>query len=253
MQHDWISKYLERINYQGHLAADWQCLSNLHFAHLLAVPFEDLDIHWGNPLSLTDENLFNKVVQRKRGGFCYELNYLFSLLLQELGFEVRLLAAQVHGKNGALGDPFDHMALLVNDRWLADVGFGGSSFLHPLSLSDVETQRDVAGMYKIERLPAGNFRLLQAHKPNLPLEPMYDFTMQGQTILDFQAQCQWKQQAAESHFVKNKICTRATLTGRYSLLNDTLTLREQDHKKTIRITDRTMEYQLLLKYFNITR
>src|SRR5713226_8538960 len=115
-----IKAYLKRINYRGSLAPTAQTLRELQVAHLLSVPFENLSIHSGEPVILEDEALFEKVVVRRRGGFCYELNGLFSALLQALGFDVRMLSAGVRRSSGEFGPEFDHMALLVtlDRRWL---------------------------------------------------------------------------------------------------------------------------------------
>jgi len=97
----------------------------LHLAHLLSAPFENLSIHWHEPIVLTDEALFQKIVLRQRGGFCYELNGLFASLLRTLGFQVEMLSAGVMNKRGEFGPEFDHMTLMVTlaERWLVDVGF----------------------------------------------------------------------------------------------------------------------------------
>ena len=83
-----LQAYLHRINYRGEQTPTAATLCQLHRAHLLAAPFENLDIHLGRPIVLDQDALFDKIVRRRRGGFCYELNGLFALLLRELGFEV---------------------------------------------------------------------------------------------------------------------------------------------------------------------
>src|SRR4029079_10924309 len=95
-----VQAYLDRINYRGERAPTAATLRELHRTHLLAVPFENLDIHLGRPIVLDQAALFDKIVRRRRGGFCYELNGLFALLLRELGFEVTLLAAGVARGDG---------------------------------------------------------------------------------------------------------------------------------------------------------
>ena len=125
--------YLDRINYRGSLAPNAETLRQLHLAHLLTVPFENLSIHYGEPIVLVEEVLFDKVVRRRRGGFCYELNGLFATLLHALGFNVVMLSAGVVNTAGEVSAEFDHMTLLVHldQRWLADVGFG-DLFREPL-------------------------------------------------------------------------------------------------------------------------
>src|ERR1700690_1781469 len=117
-----VKAYLERINYKGSLLPTLETLRDLQFFHLLSVPFENLSIHANEPILLQDKSLFEKIVLRRRGGFCYELNGLFASLLRLLGFSVTLLSAGVAKKDGGFGPDFDHMTLMVllEERWLVD-------------------------------------------------------------------------------------------------------------------------------------
>jgi N-hydroxyarylamine O-acetyltransferase len=136
------SDYLKRIRFSATPGADGlgptlPTLQALHRAHMLAVPFEDLSIHIGQPIILQEDALFDKIVRRRRGGFCYELNGLFAALLRHLGYRVTLLSAGVARSAGGFGPEFDHLTLLVHQLagadWLADVGFG-DSFVQPRAL-----------------------------------------------------------------------------------------------------------------------
>ena len=128
-----IARYLERISYHGSREPILSTLQALHEAHLLAVPFENLDIALGRAIVLDEASLWTKIVEHHRGGFCYELNGLFAQLLLALGFQVDLLSAAVARETGGFGPDFDHLTLLVHleQDWLADVGFG-ESFRQPL-------------------------------------------------------------------------------------------------------------------------
>src|SRR5262249_42653824 len=123
-----VDAYLDRIAYRGPRDVSLETLRDLHRAHLLSTPFENLDIHASCPIVLDARHLYEKIVRRGRGGFCYELNGLFALLLRELGFRVTLLSAGVARDAGGFGPDFDHLALRVEleTAWLADVGFGES-------------------------------------------------------------------------------------------------------------------------------
>src|ERR1044072_391829 len=103
-----INAYLERINYQGSLDLTPDTLRELQVAHLLTVPFENLSIHAREPIVLENEALFKKIVENRRGGFCYEANGLFASLLRALGFEVAMLSAEVANAAGEFGPRFDH-------------------------------------------------------------------------------------------------------------------------------------------------
>src|SRR6266700_7356541 len=89
-----LTAYLDRVGSGRPRVADAAALRGLHHAHQVAVPFENLRIHLGEPISLDEPALLDKLVTRRRGGFCYELNGAFALLLRALGFQVRLLAAR---------------------------------------------------------------------------------------------------------------------------------------------------------------
>ena len=122
-----LGAYLDRIGYTGTPDATIETLRALHVAHLLSVPFENLDIHLGRTIVLDESHLFEKIVRQRRGGFCYELNGLFAGMLRALGFRVTMLSAGVARKSGGFGPEFDHMTLTVDvgeEQWLADVGFG---------------------------------------------------------------------------------------------------------------------------------
>ncbi|HET9530927.1 MAG TPA: arylamine N-acetyltransferase, partial [Blastocatellia bacterium] len=137
-----LKAYLERIGYKGSLLPSSGSLRDLQLSHLLTVPFENLSIHTNEHILLRNAWLFDKIVLRRRGGFCYELNGLFAFLLGQLGFNVTMLSAGVARPDGGFGPDFDHMTLMVSleDRWLVDVGFG-DSFRQPLLLDRRDVQK----------------------------------------------------------------------------------------------------------------
>src|SRR5688572_12691144 len=145
-----VDRYLRRIGYQGPRTPTLETLKALHRAHLLSVPFENLDIHFGTRIALDGEKLADKILTRSRGGFCYELNGLFGELLRSLGFRVDLLSARVADAEGSFGPEFDHLTLLVHldSPWLADVGFG-DSFRLPMRLEHGFELTDESGTYRL--------------------------------------------------------------------------------------------------------
>ena len=207
-------EYLRRIGATPPAALDATALRRLHRAHLLSVPFENLSIHLGEPISLAEGDLADKIVRRRRGGFCYELNGAFALLLRALGATVTHLAARVYG-DGELGPPFDHLALAVrlpggSGPWLADVGFGDHS-VYPLSLDGRSGQQD----------PAGEFVLADADDGDVEVrrdgQPQYRIEMRERSLADFDPTCWWQQTSPLSHFTQRTICSRLTEDGRISL------------------------------------
>src|SRR5215472_8552687 len=136
-------KYLQRIGYRGSLRPTESVLRQLHRKHMLAVPFENLDIPGKRPLVLSTSAFYDKIIKRHRGGFCYELNGSFANLLEDLGFRILRLSARVAMKNGTYSGEFDHMTLLVQleHAWLVDVGFG-DSFTEPKRIDTSKPQSD---------------------------------------------------------------------------------------------------------------
>jgi N-hydroxyarylamine O-acetyltransferase len=214
-----VSEYLSRIGVAPPAEPDTAALRELHRAHLMAVPFENLSIHLGEPILLAEDDLIGKIVTRRRGGFCYELNGAFALLLEALGFKVSRVAARVYG-GGGLGPPFDHLALVVRPAdgsgpWLADVGFGSHS-TYPLLLDGRREQDDPAGRFQIVPAPDDDLDVLKDS------EPQYRLESRTRQLEDFAPTCWWQQTAPQSHFRMNVICSRLTEYGRISIGDRTL-------------------------------
>ena len=211
-----VEDYLQRINYSGSLDPTPETLRALQLAHLLSVPFENLSIHSNEPIVLNEDALFTKIVDNKRGGFCYECNGLFAGLLRALGFEVSMLAAGVARPDGSFGPQFDHMTLMVTlaDRWLADVGFG-DSFLEPLLLDSRAEQVQGTRTFRIDA--DNDYRILYRRVEGEDWQPQYRFTLQPYNFSDYEETCHFHQTSPESHFTKGIICSRATPEGRITL------------------------------------
>jgi N-hydroxyarylamine O-acetyltransferase len=217
---DMLSAYLARMGMQEPAALDARALRDLHRAHLMAVPFENLSIHLGEPISLDEADLAGKIVSRRRGGFCYELNGAFASLLERLGAHVRRVSARVHGDDGRPGPPFDHLALIVRlpdgtGPWLADVGFGSHSTC-PL-LADARTgQADPGGQFLLADLPDGDIEVIKDGRPQYRIEP------RERALDDFVPACWWQQASPRSHFTRSVICSHLTRDGRISTSGRTL-------------------------------
>jgi len=211
--------YLERIGVEPPVTADSAGLRVLHRAHLLSVPFENLSIHLSEPISLTEEDLVAKVVERRRGGFCYELNGLFALLLESLGARVSRVGARVYGSDH-LGPPLDHLALVVtppdgSGPWLADVGFGVHS-VYPLLFDGRAEQEDPGGVFRIADAPDGDLDVFRDHVPQYRIE------RRARALDEFGPTCWYQQTSPESHFTQGTICSRLTEDGRVSISGRTL-------------------------------
>jgi N-hydroxyarylamine O-acetyltransferase len=206
--------YLNRVGVSAPAVCDAAALRTLHRAHQLTVPFENLSIHLGEPISLDERDLIDKVVLRRRGGFCYELNGAFALLLEALGAQVSRVAARVYGQAG-LGPPFDHLALIVRPAdgsgpWLADVGFGSHSD-YPLLSEARADQDDPAGQFRLADAGAGDIDVLKDGRPQYRIET------RERSLADCVPTCWWQQTSPQSHFTRAAICSRLTPGGRVSI------------------------------------
>ena len=212
-----VEAYLRRIGYDGPRNPSAAALRELHRQHLFTVPFENLDIALGDAIQLEPEALFNKVVTRKRGGFCYELNGAFHDLLTAMGFRVDMLSARVGRPDGSLGPEFDHMLLkvMLDEPWLADVGFG-DSFVNPLPLrSDGPESIEGASRFHVTELN-GVWDLLRRDEDETPVT-LYRFTEVGHDLSDFGPMCHFHQTSPKSHFTQNRVCSMAFPNGRVTI------------------------------------
>jgi len=149
-----VRRYLDRIEFELPISIDLETLTALQRAHLTAVAFENLDVHAGNRVETGLEWSIPKLLDRDRGGWCFELNGAFSALLRSLGFDVLVLGAAV-----LLNGPtrvVDHATIEVrlDESWLVDVGFGNSFFL-PLALNRPGPQDGGSGEFEFLGSPEG--------------------------------------------------------------------------------------------------
>lgn len=244
-----IQAYLNRIDYRGSLDLSLETLWGLQRAHLLAVPFENLDIAIGRPIVLEEKRLFDKLVTRRRGGFCYELNGLFAALLEALGFRVQRLAARVARAEGGFGIQFDHLALLVwlDERWLVDAGFG-DSFLDPLRLDFPGEQVQERGRYQVA--PDGGERLYLAWKDGR-WAPQYRFSLQPFALADFAGGCHYHQTSPDSSFTRRRVCSRATPDGRITLAEEKLIITAGGQRQELDLDGEPAYAAALREHFGI--
>jgi len=242
--------YLARIGFTGPARPDADTLRRLHLAHLYTVPFENLDISLGCKIDCDEERFLRKIVDLRRGGFCYELNAAFAALLRELGFRVTLLSARVAREDGSASPEFDHMALLVDldEPWLADVGFG-DSFLEPLRLKTELAQEQGGGPFRI--VPIGNVMIVQRQLADKTWKSLYQFTLKPHALEDFDPRCQWQQTSPDSHFVQQRICTLPTREGRITL-SDLKLIRTEHGKRIKRLLQNEDEWRAaLVEHFGV--
>ena len=216
------SKYLQRIKLTEEITLDLTSLKKLQEHHLYAIPFENLDIHYGNKIELDIDRTYTKVIEQNRGGFCYELNTLFHYLLSYMGFNPKLIGATVYNKElQQYTEELGHLALVVEvdkRHYLADVGFGEFA-LHPLMIDCTGPQTDPRGTFQIDRLQE---QYQVSTLINDSFVPCYRFEFIERKLEEFESMCHFQQTSPESIFTKQKLITRPTPNGRITLTSSSL-------------------------------
>ncbi len=216
-----VHSYLARIGYTGFPDTGFETLAALQKAHLLTVPFENLDIHAHIPIDLS--RLFEKIVIRNRGGFCYELNSLFYELLKAIGFNVKMISARVYDKEKGFGPEFDHMAIIValdGVHWLVDVGFGEFAF-QPMRIETGREQKDPRGVFRIDEYDSP-YKMVVKKNTAGEFVPEYIFSETERKLSEFETMCLYHQTSPESHFTQKRICSLPTDDGRITLTGNIL-------------------------------
>ncbi len=194
-----LDAYFERIDYRGSPRPDEKTLFALHEAHLTHVPYENLDIQLGQEKILDEAHFEARLVGEGRGGWCYEMNGLFSAALRQVGFRIERVGGAVVRDVIGVDSIGNHMVLLVDldQRFVADVGLGDGP-LHPFPL-EVRSWTDEDGFeFRLERTDDGWWRF-QNHEHGLA--PSFDFTETPRPLEWYQDQARSLQTGDTSPFV----------------------------------------------------
>lgn len=210
----------------------------MHRAHRLAIPFENLDIPLGRGIAIDSASVFGKLVERKRGGYCFEQNSLFLRALHALGFTARPLLARVWLLATAM-PPLTHTLNIVTigDReWIADAGFGGS-FSPPLPLEDgAQTQAPDGTAHRLIRKDARTWMLERAGDPGATdgrsaatrdWQAQYSFTLDPVEAVDLELSNHWTATRPDTRFTTLKIASRVMADGFVSLVDRQLSVHSK--------------------------
>ncbi len=241
-----IERCLQRLDYGGPRDPSLQALRSLQLAFLLHVPFENLDIVLGREIVLSSQAVFEKIVDRKRGGVCYELNILFFDLLTALGFEADYVSARMVKKAG-IGPEFDHMVLIVKLEYdyLVDVGHGHFC-REPLRIDGKSTSSAEGYEYRVDRY--GKDYALYSRYKDVPWSPRFIFSRLPRCPADFEAMNRFHQASPESPFTKRRLVARATDDGHLSAIDRSVIIMSQKGKKRIEL-DSEEAYQASINQF----
>jgi len=246
-----LQRYLSRVGYSAEPRPDIDTLRGLLRAHVCSVPFENLDVQLGRPLTTAVEHAYDKIVGRRRGGWCYEQNGLFGWALSEIGFEVTRAAAAV--MRDVLGDAAyaNHLALLVRDpqgtgTLLADVGFGGGLF-EPLPLADHDAWHEPFRV-GLRRLDDGHWQFWEDAGDG---EFSYDFRPETAREDALARKCDFLQTDSESSFVLNLV-VQIRAPGRHtSLRGRVLTRRTASGEAVTTLGSPAQLVQILASEFGL--
>lgn len=243
--------YLTRIGYEGALPPSIEVLKQLQKNHLLNIPFENLDIHFGNPIELDIDRIYRKVVDNKRGGFCYELNGLFYELLVALGYKAKRISARVFDSKNGYSKEYDHLTIVVEidgDEYLTDVGFGEFTFA-PLKVEPDTIQHDERGNFMIDMLDENWIRVSKIEGKQVV--PQYIFKNIDRAFSEFSQMCQYHQTSPESHFTQKRLISRPTENGRITITGNRLKIKAGEGVTETELEDEESFDRELWNHFNV--
>lgn len=251
-----LGAYFDRIDYCGAAEPNLEVLQDLMTAHTGSIPFENLDPLMGVPVDdLSPEALTDKLVYRRRGGYCYEQNGLMGYVLAEIGFRVRRLAGRVvwmQPPDAPLGAQ-THTALAVTfpgsqGSYLVDVGFGGQTLTSPIRFETGNAQQTTHEPYRLN--DRGDGLVLQALVRD-EWKPLYVFGTQTVPQIDLRVGSWYVSTHPESHFVTGLMAALTTADARYNLAGRHLTVHRADGSEKIRLDDAAAVVDVLGERFGI--
>ncbi|NXB49125.1 ARY1 protein, partial [Leucopsar rothschildi] len=272
-----LEEYFARTGYKGSTEKqDLETLTDIFQHHIRAVPFENLSIHCGEKITLELEHVYNKIVRRKRGGWCMENNQLLGWVLKGLGYDTSFLGAYVFNPHqNAYATLMTHLVVKVvidGKAYVVDGGFGVSyQMWQPMELVSGKDQPQAPGVFRftekngvwyLEKTRRKQYIPNQSFSNSDLLEKkecrnIYMFSLEPRTVEDFRFQCTYLQTSPDSLFTKKSICTLQTTEGFRALIGWTLTETTYNYKENmdlvefVTLEDEEVEKTLKEK-FNIT-
>ncbi|XP_036605117.1 arylamine N-acetyltransferase 1-like [Trichosurus vulpecula] len=271
-----IREYFERIGYNhSSKKPDLETLTEVMYHTIQAVPFENLDIHCGVPIELSLEAIYDKIVRRKRGGWCLEINHLLFWVLTTMGYETTILGGYVYSTVSRQYSTMIHLLLKVTigeRAYIADGAFGRSHQIwQPMELVSGKDQPQTPCIFRLKE-DNGIWYLDQIRRkqfiPNPEFENsdlleknefrhIYSFTLQPRTIEEFESANTYLQTSPKSVFTSKSFCSLQTVDGVYCLVGWTLTHRRFNYKENMDLVEfKILEYEdiekILKDIFNIS-
>ncbi len=245
-----LESYLNRINFSGIKDVSSDTLIRLHHAHFHAFSFENFDILLGRGINLDPMVIFNKLVHKNRGGYCFELNGLFLQALLALGFNARALLARVHVTGTPSGRGHQLELISINGRdWIADVGFGGNSPRKPMPL---ELDRPSSTDGQIVRLiDAGNYGTMLQTLEEDNWKDLYSFTLGHVYPSDIAYGNHYTSTHPDTFFTQSRVAGRPVPGGEITLMDRKLKITAKDQEEVQTLPDSPVYLDALKKHFGI--
>ncbi|WP_028612743.1 arylamine N-acetyltransferase family protein [Paenibacillus harenae] len=247
-----VCAYLERIGYEGSTENSAEVLARLQECHLHRVPYENFDILRRKPLSLELDDLIDKIIVRRRGGYCFELNALFGWLLRELGYSVTDFVARFWRDEPNPPPKQRHHVLKVEVDgafYLCDVGVGGIVPLRPIKLTEGEVHVQGSESYRMERDGQFGWVLCESHHGQWRW--LYSFTEEPKLPKDFIMATYWCENAPESIFTRNPMAAVRTAEGRNTIAGEQFRIFTSEGVKTLTPHSKEEYNEALRTYFGI--
>jgi len=230
-----LTAYLHRIGYEGPLVPNFNTLRALHRAHAMAIPYENFDVQLKRPMTIDPHAAFEKLIDRERGGWCYEMNGVFGLVLKEMGFDVTRFSADGSAAHS-------HLFLTVNLQgitYVCDVGFSDGP-IEPYPVIEGPFTQD-GFEFRLENEASGRWRM---YNHRFGAAPSFLAGLPDEAAMEHR--CQWLQTAPDSLFVKHALVFHRTREGIGSLIDRTLRTITPNETKRI-VIDSADEYVATLK------
>lgn len=245
-----LDTYLERIGFSGGVDVSEETLIRLHHAHYHAIPFENFDVLLGRGIDLDPGAVFDKLVHRKRGGYCFELNGLFLQALQTLGFEARALLARVH-LTGTPSGRGHQLALIRIDRreWVADVGFGGDNLRAPIPL-DLDSPVTMEGR-TVRFTNGGDFGIMYQALSEGEWRNLYSFDLGPVFPADIAYGNHYASTSPDTFFTYTRVAARPIPGGSITLLDRTLKISARGREETQTLPDSPAYLDAVKLHFGI--
>jgi N-hydroxyarylamine O-acetyltransferase len=242
-----LDAYFERIGFAATPQPTLEALRSLHRLHAEAIPFENLSPFLGEPVRLDPASLQDKLIQRRRGGWCYEQNLLFAHVLEAIGFPVKRLAARVRWNvPPGVVTARSHMLMQVmvdGDPYIADVGFGGQTLTAPLRLEPLVEQATPHEPYRL--LPEGGGFVLESRIAG-SWSALYAFEPHEQQLPDYEVSNWYLANHPQSQFVTGIIAARAAPDRRHALRNARYAIHHRGGHTERRVIASVEEFRAIL-------